>query len=180
MKSLFISLLLIEMLTWAGNGHSKTRFMEEESNILSKEEKYLRALEKKKESLVKMVEEETRDIEWMRERKVSALHWAVYSGSEELVKYILGQMKKKNNLPRLLDYLTYKIEGPVLLTSLQHKSWWRMKDGENRVMSVSWSPDGSKICTGSADKTARIWNRNGEKGSSLQNADGGLAVSWSP
>ena len=26
------------------------------------------------------------------------------------------------------------------------------------VMSVCWSPDGSKVATGSADKTARVWD----------------------
>ncbi len=32
--------------------------------------------------------------------------------------------------------------------TLRHKSW---------VLAVSWSPDGSKICTGSYDKIAQVW-----------------------
>ncbi len=32
---------------------------------------------------------------------------------------------------------------------------------DDDVKSVAWSPDGSKICTGSFDKTAQVWDMEG-------------------
>jgi len=50
----------------------------------------------------------------------------------------------------------------------------------DRVRAVSWSPDGTRIATGSADKTARIWNADGALVAELQgHSDAVKAVAWS-
>ena len=51
-----------------------------------------------------------------------------------------------------------------------------------KVMSVSWSPDGTRLASGSVDKTVLIWDAaSGEQLCSLTgHSDGVTSVSWSP
>ena len=53
--------------------------------------------------------------------------------------------------------------------TLQHKGY---------VLAVSWSSDGSKICTGSGGR-AQVWHVDGSKGATLEHKGIILAVSWS-
>ena len=57
-----------------------------------------------------------------------------------------------------------------------------LKGHEGGVISVSWSPDGKRIVSGSRDKTLRIWDAS--SGQSLQTLEGHSAgvdsVAWSP
>lgn len=51
---------------------------------------------------------------------------------------------------------------------------------QDRVRAVSWSPDGTRIATGSADKTARIWKADGTLVSQLRgHTDAVTDVAWS-
>ncbi len=51
----------------------------------------------------------------------------------------------------------------------------------NSVMAASWSPDGSRVLTGSADQTARIWNpENVEPTATLPGHTGRVLAAWSP
>jgi WD40 repeat protein len=46
---------------------------------------------------------------------------------------------------------------------------------------VAWSPDGTKLASGSEDKTVKIWNAKTGKCDSTLNVDSGVnAVAWSP
>jgi WD40 repeat protein len=50
------------------------------------------------------------------------------------------------------------------------------------MISVSWSPDGSKIASGSDDSTVRVWDSStGAVLSTLEGHSGAMtSVSWSP
>jgi len=54
-----------------------------------------------------------------------------------------------------------------------HNSW---------VISVSWSPDGKTLASGSKDGTIKLWSRDGKLLQTLRGTtnDGVLSVSWSP
>ncbi|MFG3818211.1 WD40 repeat domain-containing protein, partial [Limnothrix redekei] len=60
------------------------------------------------------------------------------------------------------------------IATLQGHSGW--------VLSVSWSPDGKTLATGSFDKTVKLWNvASGQEIATLQGHSGGVSsVSWSP
>ncbi|MFB2836620.1 AAA-like domain-containing protein, partial [Floridanema evergladense] len=52
---------------------------------------------------------------------------------------------------------------------------------QNYVISVSWSPDGQTLATGSADKTVKLWNRQGKLLQTLTGHQNSVfSVSWSP
>jgi len=68
----------------------------------------------------------------------------------------------------------YRLDEPDNGRLLAHRYW---------VWSVSWSPDGSQIASGSDDSTVRIWDvASGKKVNSLWGEDEGRveSVSWSP
>ena len=58
----------------------------------------------------------------------------------------------------------------------------RLEGHSNQFLSVSWSPDGSRLATASCDQTVRIWN--GSTGKEEQRLEGHLrpvnSVCWSP
>jgi WD40 repeat protein len=60
---------------------------------------------------------------------------------------------------------------------------WRMiaDHDQQRIWAVAWSPDGKTILTGSADRTARLWDvTKGKEIAKLENKDAVLAVAFGP
>ncbi len=72
------------------------------------------------------------------------------------------------------------------MTALQHAVYWvrernRLEGHQQKVGIIAWSPDGKTLASGSADKTIKLWNKQGQelkmlKGHSAQV----LSVAWSP
>ncbi len=115
------------------------------SRVLSYEEKLLLASKDKNADRVNALLEEKTGSDWKEKGKASVLHWAVHTGRKDIVKYVLDNLRGEGGQGGLLDYVWHKVKVSVLLTTLEHK---------DEVRSVSWSPDGSKICMGSGDETA--------------------------
>jgi WD40 repeat protein len=56
-----------------------------------------------------------------------------------------------------------------------------LKGHSDTVTSIVWSPDSSKLASGSLDKTARIWDAaSGQALESFKHSDGVFDVAWSP
>jgi len=71
---------------------------------------------------------------------------------------------------QIIDVATAEVKRPALTT--RHSSL---------VRSVSWSPDGTKLASGSKDKTLRTWEVATGKELSQLNVEGqGSSVDWSP
>ena len=56
-----------------------------------------------------------------------------------------------------------------------------LKGHEDSVSSVSWSPDGKTLASGSIDNTIKLWSREGKLLQTLKgHEDSVSSVSWSP
>ena len=77
------------------------------------------------------------------------------------------------------DPSTRALTRALLVASPRLEPTFRHAD---RVMAVAWSPDGTRVATASADRTARMWDaRTGQAtGAPLQHANWVMAVAWSP
>lgn len=62
------------------------------------------------------------------------------------------------------------------------KEIFTLKGHTARISSVAWSPDGGRIVSGSADKTAKIWDADKGKEVGTLSVDSGMVtgVTWSP
>ena len=170
MKSWGVLLLLFLPLELVGGNSRSKDLKEDTSKVLTQEEELLLASEDKNADRVNALLEEKAGSDWKEKGKASKLHWAVHTGRRDIVKYVLGNLRGEDGQRRLLDYVWYKVKVPVLLSTLQHK---------DMVNAVSWSPDGSKICKASRDKTAQVWNVDGSKGATLEHKGWVNVVSWS-
>ena len=65
-----------------------------------------------------------------------------------------------------------------ILSEIRERNSWKI---DNKVTTVSWSPDGKTLASGSEDNTIKLWSREGQLLQTLPgHEDGVLSVSWSP
>ncbi|MGL4500740.1 MAG: AAA-like domain-containing protein, partial [Planktothrix sp.] len=66
-----------------------------------------------------------------------------------------------------------------MLYDIRERNSW--KSHESPVMTVSWSPDGQTIASGSGDNTIKLWNKEGKLLQTLTGHENEVrSVSWSP
>src|ERR1039458_5978457 len=65
---------------------------------------------------------------------------------------------------------------------LQSASRLTLRGHQDSVWSIAWSPDGSKLATASADRTAKVWEAGtGRELLTLRGHQGGVwSIAWSP
>ena len=162
MKNIIITFLVFFIGMWAVAGNVQTR-------IAPEEEKLVRAVETKNFSYVDEILNAEVKEDFTKKHDPSVLHLAIESRKWEVVKIVLEKIKDKR---RFEEYARYKMNVPVLLARIEHKGW---------VGVIAWSPDGSKICTGSNDSTVQIWDVVEKKViETIQHEDMVVAVAWSP
>ncbi|MFB2891907.1 AAA-like domain-containing protein [Aerosakkonemataceae cyanobacterium BLCC-F50] len=109
--------------------------------------------------------------------------------SGEKLKALLEALKavqpfKELNFP---ESITNDIQGKVIAALYQAVNSRGIRERnslsghQNSVRSVSWSPDGQTLATASADKTVKLWNRQGKLLQTLSGHQNSVtSVSWSP
>jgi WD40 repeat protein len=110
----------------------------------------------------------------------------------EVVEYgrsmqVAHQEWRENNVAAtrtLLDGADPKLRGWEwhYLDRISDTSLFTLRGHTSGLSAVSWSPDGSRVVTGSEDKTAKVWDvKTGAEGLTLNGHTGEVsAVSWSP
>lgn len=81
------------------------------------------------------------------------------------------QVNDTKTLDDLVKLLWRNVDSPLLLATLKH---------DNIVRSVSWSPDGKSLATGSEDDCAKVWTIDGRLKTTLRHRGQVSNVSWSP
>ena len=82
--------------------------------------------------------------------------------------------------------LAWAVENDIRIYTADLQEFARLEGHKDEIISLDWSPDGTKIVSGSLDKTIRIWSMN--EGSNFgtseilpkQHSHFVLAVAWSP
>ena len=157
MKIRIFFVLVMSVHVWAGNV---------QTIIAPEEEKLVKAVEEK--NVEEMLKAEAGS-DFKRKHYPSVLHWAIQSGKLEVVKMVLEKIKAQGSF---VDCARYKVDGPVLLATIQH---------ENSVRAVTWSPDGKNVCTECENKTVLIWNAAEKKViGKIQPGVGFSTAAWSP
>ena len=124
-------------------------------------------------------------LKWKQEKQdqLAALSNQKFEGSGEYQNIQLlfeAANQKIRAIDEIIDekerslFFTYRstFNEPRLIITINHK---------DHIRAVAWSPDGSKIATGSCDNTAQVWGiANNKQIAAIQHKDWVNTVAWSP
>ena len=162
-KGIYLFVVLAGIYAGAGTGQSKVRVWDKELIKAIQDEndsKILALLDGLCNAGVESIAKDTQGI--------SVLHWAVRSRRIKVLNHVIRRIREQD-ANAVSKYWRYSIEMPVCLERL---------NPEDKVTGVKWSPDGSRLCTGS-DKTVQVWNVQGKCLATFYSS-GVRTVQWSP
>ncbi len=106
-----------------------------------------------------------------------------FSASNQQLEAMVAAVKANQSLQQLInpdDDIQQQVEQALNQTVLNNNEHNQLTQHEGGVLTVDISPDGNTIITGSNDKTARLWARDGRLLQTLNHQDTVHHVTFSP